>query len=278
MKIKDFLKQVATQGQITDQDLEAVLAASALNEIELPETFVSSFNGTFLTKDRAKNDPAIVSEIIKNTNKTAFNTFDEKANGFVSMLDPDDQEKVKNTKETYEKYDIIKAGLKKVLATKGKGGEADVRKVEEEWSQKLQTAEQKYKSDLDNFKKEYDNVVVNSFVKSKILAANFAEPFKTLKDSIADLTVNKIRAAYKLQLEKGSVAVMQDVDGMLREVYDGNQKVTLDSLLEKELKPFIAVSNGKGANDKKEEKAPVNTDRSKLTLAELRQLQATGAL
>jgi len=278
VKLKDFLKGVAEKANIKDADFEAVLAASALNEIELPDTFSNTFNEQFLTRDRAKNDPAIVGEIQKAMNRSAFTTFDEKANNFLSMLDQEDQDKVKATKETYEKYDLIRAGLKKVLAkTGGKASPEELKKVEEEWSEKLRTKEAEYNSSITRFKEEQTNLITDSLIKQKILAHNFGEAFAPLKESIADLTVNKVRGQFKLALDKGQIAVMREVDGTLREVYEGNDKVTIDKVLEKELKQFIAVSNGGNKDGKKDTppKAPAK-DLNQMTLAEQRQYMAAG--
>jgi hypothetical protein len=275
VKLKDFLKGVAEKASIKDADFEAVLAASALNEIELPDTFNNTFNEQFLTRERAKNDPTIVGEIQKAINRTAFTTFDEKANNFLSMLEQEDQDKVKATKETYEKYDLIRAGLKKVLAkTGGKANPEEIKKVEEEWSEKLRQKELEHSASITKFKEEQTNLITDSLIKQKILAHNFGEAFAPLKESIADLTVNKVRGQFKLALDKGQIAVMREVDGTLREVYEGNDKVTIDKVLEKELKQFIAVSNG-GKDGKKDTppKAPAK-DFNQMTLAEQRQYMA----
>jgi hypothetical protein len=275
IKIKDFLKGVATTANFKDTDFEAVLSASALNDIELPDTFNTTFTEQFLTRDRAKSDPAIVGEIQKAINRTAFTTFDEKANGFLSLLDQEDQDKVKATKETYEKYDLIRAGLKKALSkTGGKSTPEEIKKIEEEWSEKLRQKETEYNTSITKFKEDQTNLITDSLLKQKILAHNFGEAFTPLKESIADLTVNKVRGQYKLALDKGQISVMHDVDGTLREVYEGNDKVTIDKVLEKELKSFIAVSNGKGKKENTPPTPPI--DYSKATLADMRRAAAGG--
>src|SRR5687768_16388088 len=119
--LKDFIEELQTKGAIKSADLETVLPASAMNDIELPDDFVSGFDASFLTIDRAKNDPAIVAEIQKASNRSAFAAFDDKMNGFLQFIDPTDADEIKKTDATYEKYDKLKAALKKAKeAGKGK--------------------------------------------------------------------------------------------------------------------------------------------------------------
>ena len=276
IKIKDFLKGVAEKANFKDADFDAVMAASGLNDFDLPDTFHNTFSEQFLTRERAKSDPAIVSEIQKAINRTAFTTFDAKSEEFLPMLDQEDRDKVKATKETYEKYDLIKSGLKKVLLkTGGKATAEEIQKVENEWAEKLRAKDTEHTAAIIRFKDEQTTLITDSLLKQKILAHNFGDAFASLKESIADLTVNKVRGQFKVSLSEGQIAIMRDVDGVLREVYEGNDKLTIDKVLERELKQFIAVSSG-GKEKQKEAAKPSTKDFSQMTLAEQRQFVASG--
>ncbi len=247
MKLKDFLKNIADQAQIKDSDFETVLAASALADVDIPDKFNAEFLSKYLTKDRALNDPSIVGELQKKFNKTAFDAFDEKITGFLDLIDTEDVDKIKGTKETYEKYDILKAGLKKMKAKTPKGGvNEDANKILEEKNNEIKTLRDGYEAKLKLQNENLQDIAASSVLTSKILAFNFADAFKPLKDSLAELTVNKVKqAGYKLALDKGALKIYQkvnDSDSWV-EAFEGNEKLTPEKLLTKELDPYIAKAN-----------------------------------
>lgn len=277
--LKDFIKELQTKGAIKSADLETVLSASAMNDIELPDDFVSGFDASFLTIDRAKNDPAIVAEIQKASNRSAFAAFDDKMNGFLQFIDPADADEIKKTDATYEKYDKLKAALKKAKeAGKGKINE-DANKIQEQLNQQITELKAAHKAELRTQEEKINTAITNGILKTKILAFKFADAFTPLRESIAELTTNNVRGKFTLSMDKGELKLLQAVPGSdsLVEAFEGNEKLTVDKLLERELSQFIAKSNGngdgeKGANGQSTKKeAP---DVSKMTLDQLRQLDA----
>lgn len=276
--LKDFFKELQTKGAIKSTDLDTVLSASALNDIELPDDFVTGFESSFLTVDRAKNDPAIVAEIQKASNRSAFAAFDEKVNGFFQFIDPADVEEIKKTDATYEKYDKLKAALKKSKeAGKGKLNE-DANKIQEQLNQQIVELKAAHKIDLKAQEEKINTAITNGMLKTKILAFKFADAFTPLRESIAELITNNVRGKFVLSMDKGELKLLQPVPGSdtLVEAYEGNnEKLTVDKLLERELDKFIAKSNGTGGNEGGNQPpaggAPKVPDLKTATLAQLRQ-------
>lgn len=281
-KLKEFLKELAEKGKLyatPNAEFEAVAGASAL-DIDLPDSFIGGFESNFLTRERAMNDPSIVGEIQKNSNKNAFNSFDEKMLGFLQFIDAEEAEKIKGTKETYEKYDLLKTALKKAQTSeKGKVNQ-DANKILEEKTAEIITLKKQHDEEKKRITEEMNNLAANSVLKSRALAFNFAGPFLGLKESIADLTVNNIRQKYTVSLDKGQLKLLTPASegGSLVEVFEGNEKLTVEKLLEKELKQFIAVSNGQPPPE--QQKAPIPNGRTvnDMSLTELRQMKAEGVI
>lgn len=278
-KVKDFIKELATKGSIKSADLETALAASALNDIELPDDFVSGFDNAFLTTDRAKNDPAIVAEIQKSSNRSAFAAFDEKLPGFLQFIDPSDADDIRKTEQTYEKYDKLKVALKKAKeAGRGKINE-DANKILEQKNQEITEMKAAHKAELKAQEEKINSAITNGILKTKILAFKFADAFTPLRESIAELITNNVRGKFTLSMDKGELKLLQAVNGSdsLVEAFEGNEKLTVDKLLERELDKFIAKSNGtgkEGGSPPPTGGAPKVPDLKTATLAELRAMNA----
>jgi len=282
MKIKDFFKSLAEKANIKNADLDTVLAASTLNDIDIPDSFNAEVNNAYLTRDRALNDPNIVAELQKKSNKSAYDTFDQKIKDFLPFVnDKELVDKINAEPQSFQKWDLLKAGLKGTLDTiqetaKGKVN-ADANKILEEKTKEIKTLTDTYEARLKSEADKLNEVFVNSSIKTKALAYNFADAYKPLKENIADLVVANIKKGYKVALdEKGNVKLFQQVGDSLVEAFEGNEKLTIDKLLEKETKQFVAVSNGTTEKETKETYIPEVGDRSKMTLAEMRAIQTNG--
>lgn len=281
MKTKDFFKQLALTAGITNPDLELFLAASAIPD-ELPDSFNAEVQNKYLTRERALNDANIVAELQKKSNKSAYDTFDKKTEDFLPFIS--DQElinKIKAETQSFQKWDLIKAGLKSTFdgieeKTKGKVNQ-DANKILEEKTKEIKALTESYEAKLKAEKEQLNDVFINSALKTKALAYNFADPYKPLKESIADLVVGNIKKGYKVALDdKGAIKLLQQVGDSLVEAFEGNEKLTIDKLLEKETKQFVAISNATETKEKKDTFIPSPGESGKMTLAELRAAKVNG--
>lgn len=281
MKTKDFFKQLATTAGITNADLDMFLAASAIPE-DLPDSFNAEVQNKYLTRERALNDANIVAELQKKSNKSAFETFDKKTEDFLPFIH--DQElvtKIKAEPQSYQKWDLIKAGLKATFdgieeKTKGKINQ-DANKILEEKNNEIKALKTTHENEIKAQNQRLNDIFITSKLKEKTLAYNFADSFKPLKESIADLVVGNVRKSYKVDLdEKGAIKLLQQAGESWVEAFEGNEKLTIDKLLEKETKQFVAVSNAAEKKDVKDTYIPEAGDRSKMTLAQMRAIESNG--
>jgi len=281
MKTKDFFKQLALAAGITNPDLELFLAASAIPE-DLPDSFNAEVQNKYLTRERALNDANIVAELQKKSNKSAYDTFDKKTEDFLPFIS--DQElinKIKAETQSFQKWDLIKAGLKSTFdgieeKTKGKVNQ-DANKILEEKSNEIKALVAKHDAEMKDQNAKLNDIFITSKLKEKTLSYNFADSFKPLKESIADLVVGNVKKSYKVDLdEKGAIKLLQQAGESWVEAFEGNEKLTIDKLLEKETKQFVAVSNAADKKDTKDTYTPQSTDPSKMTLAQRREALMNG--
>lgn len=286
-KLREFIVDLQKTGSIKSADLETAIAASALNDIELPDDFVSGFEASFLTVDRAKNDPTIVEHVKKalsKADKTVLDNFDDRIKNYYQFIDKEDAEAINREPKTFEKWDMFKAALKKQQAAgKGKLNE-DANKILEEKENEIKTIKAKHAEDLAKQREELNTAVVNSTLKTKILAFKFAEAFNTpeWRESIADLTLSAIRKEYIPSVENGETRLLIQKGDSLVEAFEGNERLTVDKLLERKLDKFIAKSNGNEGQNGNGATPPNGgarqvPDLKNATLAELRQINAAVA-
>lgn len=277
MKTKDFIKQLALTAGITNADLDMFLAASAIPD-DIPDSFNAEIQNKYLTRERALNDANIVSELQKKSNKSAYDTFDTKIKDFLPFIA--DQEliaKINAEPQSFQKWDILKAGLKSTFdgieeKTKGKVN-ADANKILEEKSKEIKALQESHAAEMKAQNEKLNDIFINSKLKEGALSFNFADPYKPLKDNIADLVVSDIKKSYKVSLDdKGEIKLFMPAGESWVEAFDGNEKVTVQKLLEKGTKQFIAVSNGASKEVAKDTFIPDAGDASKMTLAERRRL------
>lgn len=262
IKLKDFLREVAEKGGIRDTDFEAALGASALAEVEISDEFKTKFNASYLTVERAKNDPTIVTEIRKAKSKEIWDNVDQKIDALLDFVDDETKTTIKEkTFETYKKLDLLKEGIAAgIKAREGKKQTVDVQKIEEEWNGKLKKATEERQAEVAQLKKQHKENSLTTALKLKINEYQFGEHFRAIKDVLSNSIIDKLRQeqyngnpiVLDLSEDGTQLRVLQNVDGSTREIFDNNQnKVTIESLLQKHVDPFVVKSNGNGGTNGK---------------------------
>lgn len=248
-KLREFISELQKTGGIKSTDLETALAASALNDIELPDDFVTGFEGAFLTVDRAKNDPTIVEHVkkaISKADKTVLDNFDERIKNYFQFIDKEDQDAINAEPKTFEKWDKLKVALKKQQAAgKGKVNE-DANRILEEKETEIKLLKKTHAEELTRQKEEINTAIADNTLTQKILSFKFADAFNSpeWRSSIAELTKNTVRKEFTLSVDNGELKLLTRSGDSLVEAFEGNEKLTVDKLLERKLDKFIAKSNG----------------------------------
>ncbi len=279
MKITDFLREIAEKGGIRDNDFEAAIGASALAAVEIPDTIKDKFHASYLTRERAKSDPEIVTGIGKDKSKEIFGNVDARIETLMEFISDEDKTKIKGTFETFKKLDLLKDAISTAIkAKKPVKDPEDVRKVEEEWSGKVKALQTAHTDEINNLKKQHKETSLTTALKLKINENQFGEAFKGIKDTLSNSIIDNLRKEQvngnPIVLEQGDdgiIHVRQVVDGNTRDVFDKDQnKITVDSLLQKHVDPFIVKSNGKEKDKEKQMEKKIVTLPANPTLHEMR--------
>jgi len=144
VKLKDFLQTTFAQGDVRGDEIAAVLGASALAELELPDTAVQKFNETYLTRSKAENDPEIIKKIKLSSKAEILDTVDKELEKLYPLIDGAKAAEIQKNQNTFKKLEL----LQEAISEKVKSGKTDidktVQKVETDWAQKIKEKEEQY--------------------------------------------------------------------------------------------------------------------------------------
>lgn len=295
-KLSDFLRKVLEPTGLASTDMEMVLSASALKEIEVPDTVEPKFSTYYMTKDRAMNDP----DIVKSINRSLWATYADKSEEKIIPLFNHLPEDVKAEMKAIPKdepnrfYKYIEILEKGVVKLKESGSTDDVKKasekfrqVEAELRQQIAERDEAIKKKESDFQKNIQDVQLDYALRSKLSNFEFGEAYAKdeVKSLLIDSKIKSLKSNFVLEIDPGNpskINLRQNKDGAIIDVYEGNKQVTLDDKLAKELEPYLKKSNGgagggEGAGDPPRRRVEVPTDKP-LTLDQMRAKHAaTGA-
>lgn len=252
MKLKDFLTKLKKDTGFQDADFDKVLEAAP--DLELGDKIVQEYDSKLFTIDRAKNDATIAGAIATKAKSEVWDRFDGMIKEFAPFLDEDAAKEVNSATKTFDRMEKLRDAVKVTLDKAKASGQSsppeikalqkqlndmdakyhnDIKTKETEWQKKYEAQEQNLKG-----------VNLDFILKNKIFKHQIAKEFEPMRDQIANFLISDLKKANMLSLTNDSdVLVQYDENGTVRDRYNGNDKVTVDSLIEKGLAQFIKKNN-----------------------------------
>jgi hypothetical protein len=250
-KLSEFLKTVLAPTFKKPEDLELFVSASALRDIEVPDEVASEFNNKYLTRERAITDEDLVKKFNKEARGYVFGSVDQKLKKIKGKLSEDDQRAIDAEQDTLVKMEL----LERALDNLGKGSGAEetkkiseaARKREAELHEKISALEGTLKQKDSNFTNEIKGVKLDYALKSMLSSFELAPEFSSDKHKsfLADSTINSLKKNYILEFDDKDDSIIQlrkNVDGVITDVYEGNNKLSLTDVLKKEYEPYTKKS------------------------------------
>lgn len=264
MKLNEWLNQITTPLFDKKEDADLFTAASALKEIEIPDEVAAKFSSKFMTRERALTDEELVKKFNADARGRVFDSVDLKLKKLMPKLSQADQDAISAEPNTLLKLELFDKAVDNIAKND------DVKKVNEAWRKKEEEFHEKIKSLEDNIKqkdtnfvKQIKDVQIDYAVRNKANAFELAPEFATeaRKSFLADSTIGSLKKDFILELDDKDQSIIhlrKNVDGQIVDVFEGNNKVTLDDLLKKQYEPFIKKSAGgdnpnQGQQPKKQE-------------------------
>lgn len=281
MKAKDFLKKIAEQGKIKNEDFDKAL--ETFPEVELGEVFPNLFQENFLTPERAMADERVNKKI----RAEVLNAVDENIKKILPVLDEKDREEIEKEASSYKKIALLEKAIPNVI-TKAKDANPNtddkVKQLEKnvkEFAEKVATVtrekEEQLKAIQAQHEAEKSNLKLDWTLDKKLGEYTLADEFIPIKQAIIKNIVDTVKTSNTLQLDEKGQIVVVDIDpatNVAKPKFNGNDPVTIDSLLSEPLKNFLKKNNSEKDKTAKPEARRRETqddiDPSKMTLAERR--------
>lgn len=285
MKAKDFFKKVNDQGKINNEDANKVF--EAIPEIEIPDVWVNLFSEGFLTRERAEADPKIAQKIKAET----LNAVDEKLKLIHPLLDAPGLEAFTKEANTYKKIESVVNLIPKLLdKAKGENPSTDekVKQLEknvQEFADKVTSVTREKDEFIKGIQKQHEEekagLKLDWTLDKKLGEYTFADEFIPIKPAIIKNIVDTVRTSNTLQLDdKGQILVVEydSTTKTAKPKFNGNDPVTIDSLLTEPLKNFLKKNNSKDDKTVKTEsgkrrETPADVQPQNMTLADMRRAQ-----
>lgn len=286
MTAKNFFKKVAEQGKINNEDFNKVV--ETFPEVELGEVFPNLFQESFLTRERAEADPKISQKIKAET----LNAVDAKIAKLLPLVDVKDREEIEKEPSSYKKIELFEKAIPN-LVTKAKGENPNVdekvkqlEKNVQEFADKVTTVTREKDEQLKAVQKQYEeekaNLKLDWTLDKKLADYTLADEFIPIKGAIIKNIVDTVKTSNSLQLDEKGQIVVVEIDPATKTAkpkFNGNDPVTIDSLLAEPLKNFLKKNNSdgkeKGKPEPKRRETQGDIDVNKMSLHQIRQAAAS---
>jgi hypothetical protein len=287
MKAQAYFTKLKSQAKIENEDFNKFIEGLADN-IEIPDVAVNLLEDSFLTRDRATSDFKIINKI----KAEALNGVDATLKNIIPILDSKDQEEIGKEPNTYRKIELLASAIPNILEKVKKDNPdaneqvKELKKQTQEYVDKIKAINAERENEKAELQKKFEaekaGMKLDWTLERKFSEYEFGDEYKSLKSTLIKGIVDGIRTNNVLDLDdKGQIIVM-DIDPVTKvtkQKFNGNDPVTIDSLLAEPVKPFLkkntqgqGVSNGgnNGGQQRTIKPNDSNSDPNKMTLAQRR--------
>jgi len=255
MKLTDWLKQVILPLVEKPEDADLFLAASDLKAVDVSEDMIKAFNSKYLTRERAFTDEELVKRFHKDARGMVFGSVDQKIKKLLPFLNADDAARITAETDTLKKLEIIEAAMPS-LSKSSSTDEEKIKQINEAARKKekeLHDQNELLTKEINNLKSGFDSKLKDAKLdynlRTKVMGFELAPEFseEKRKNFLAESTINRLKQEYVLEYDESNpstIHLRKNIDGAVKDVYEGNKIVTLEDVLKKEYDPFSKKSNG----------------------------------
>lgn len=252
MKLKEYFTKLKDLGKIENEDFNKFL--ETVPDGEMPDAVFPMIDSKFLTVERAMTHK----DVVKNIKAGVLDVVDKDIKVIMKYLPADKVLDIEREENTFKKLEMVRDALPEAFtkASKAPNDEEAKKKLQEanehlhSMTEKFTKLNESHKQEVDKVKEqsqvELKDYKLNSELEKKANSYTFADVFKDARPKLTKAILSEIKAKNKLDLiEKDgeySIPVL-DESGAPRFLNDGNTPVTINSLLDAELKPYLKVNN-----------------------------------
>lgn len=252
MKYKEYFSKLGELGKIDNEDYKKFL--ETVPDGEMPDAVFPMIDSKFLTVERAMTHK----DVVKNIKAGVLDVVDKDIKVIMKYLPADKVLDIEREENTFKKLEMVRDALPEAFtkAAKAPNDEEAKKKLHEAQenmhalTEKFNKLNESHKQDVEKVKQQSQEELkiykLNSELEKRANSYTFADVFKDARPKLTKAILSEIKAKNKLDLiEKDgeySIPVLDD-SGAPRFLNDGNTPVTINSLLDAELKPYLKVNN-----------------------------------
>jgi len=257
MKLPEWLKTVILPLVEKPEDADLFLAASNLKDVEVSDDMVSKFNSKYLTRERASSDEELVKKFQKESRGMVFGSVDQKIKKLTPFLSIEAKTAIDAEPDTLKKLEIFERELPN-LGKSGDDGEK-IKKISEAARKKeeeLHNTNEALTKEINNLKSGFESKLKDAKLdynlRTKVMGFELAPEFadEKRKNFLADSTITRLKQEFVLEFDEANpstIHLRKNIDGAVKDVYEGNKLITLEDVLKKDYEPFIKKSGGAAA-------------------------------
>jgi hypothetical protein len=286
MKYKDYFLKLKEQGKINNEDYNKFL--ETVPDGELPDAIFTVLDSTFLTTERALTHKDVAGKL----RREIMDPVDTNLKAILKYLPADDVLQIEREESTYKKMHLINEAIPKAIAKASKApNDEEAKKKIEESQRVIQELTEKFNklneaTDANNKKLEsdYNNKIKSYRLDSELeKLANtytFADAYTETRSTLTKAMLDDIKAKNRLDLVDNngeSLIQIQDEHGAPLFENNGNTPVTIKSLLDGKLKPFLKVNNAGDGKEGNGQQAQQHQAKKSFTVQDGQQAPRQGA-
>ncbi len=264
MTVQDFIKDIATKAglDLTNADFATFIGASALREIEIPDTATDGIYKGLFTKESAKSNPELKTHFYKNAKAELYDQMNRGVNAVIKNLGYNDEfiadlnsrsmmedgaTTSSNMIDHNKKLKLFGDEFKKVVEAKQetpKVNNDEVARKIEELNNLLKQTKEGHATELENLKEQAKVKNITNALSAKISSFNLLDMSEDSKKDLANAKINKILTNYTIIEGENGGLELRDKKEPQMEVYDiQHNKLTIQDLLNRELSDFVKKSD-----------------------------------
>lgn len=254
MKSTDYFKKLQEQGKITSEDF--VKFIPTVPEFEIPDAAFAAIEESFLTRERALADPKIGGKI----RAEVYDGVDQNIAKILPTLDVFDANEIANEKDTHKKLKLLNDGIAKKIEKVAKDKPNQEEQVKElnktvaELTERIKAGNTERENERLELAKKFDSekgqILLDYSLKDKINKFTIADQHLPLKESITNIILTDLKSKHTLSVQDGQIQVQEIVNGVAKPLFNGNDPVTVEKLLEDRIQPYLKRNN---VDDKKKD-------------------------
>lgn len=262
MKLKQHFTTLKSQAELNNEDFNKFIEALP-DDMEIPDIAVNLLAENFLTRKRAQSDSQVYDKIRAET----LNAVDVQIKEILPMLSIADREAIDKEKSSFEKLKLVKAGFDNAIKASKNNNPDDsetvkeLKKTQAELTERIKSInldhENSVKGLKDDFEKDKKGMKLDWTLDKKLADFEFGDEYKSIRPAIIQNVISQIKSENVLELdEKGNIQVLEKDTGKPK--FNGNDPVSIDSLLAKPIEPFVKKNNASGGDGRQQQQQRSN--------------------